>query len=126
MDKSTNSLNWFEIPATDLSRAKKFYQTIFDISLDETVTGKSKMALFPADPDSGKATGALVQSPYHMPSNEGSVIYLNANPSMDKVISRVEAAGGKIVVPKTSVGKYGNIAFINDSEGNKVGIHSMD
>jgi len=126
MDKSTNSLNWFEIPATDLSRAKKFYQTIFDISLDETVTGKSKMAFFPADPDSGKASGALVQSPYHMPSNEGSVIYLNANPSMDKVISRVEAAGGKIVVPKTSVGKYGNIAFINDSEGNKVGIHSMD
>lgn len=126
MDKSTNPLNWFEIPATDLSRAKKFYQTIFDISLDETATGKSKMALFPSNSGIEKAAGALVQSPYHIPSNEGSVIYLNANPSIDKVISRVEAAGGKIVVPKRSVGKYGNIAFIKDSEGNKVGIHSMN
>ncbi|MFQ3174660.1 MAG: putative enzyme related to lactoylglutathione lyase [Flavobacterium sp.] len=126
MHKSTNSLSWFEIPATDLARAQTFYETIFDISLEETTTGKTKMALFPVDTGSGKVIGALVQSPYHIPSNEGSVIYLNANPSMDKVMSRVNAAGGKIVVPKTSVDKYGNIAFIIDSEGNKVGIHSIN
>jgi predicted enzyme related to lactoylglutathione lyase len=126
MHKSSNSLSWFEIPATDLSRAQTFYETIFDISLEETTTGKTKMALFPVDTGSGEVIGALVQSPYHIPSNEGSVIYLNANPAMDKVMSRVESAGGKIVVPKTSVDKYGNIAFIIDSEGNKVGIHSTN
>jgi predicted enzyme related to lactoylglutathione lyase len=126
MHKSSNSLSWFEIPATDLTRAQTFYEIIFDISLEETTTGKTKMALFPVDTGSGEVIGALVQSSYHIPSNEGSVIYLNANPAMDKVMSRVESAGGKIVVPKTSVDKYGNIAFIIDSEGNKVGIHSTN
>jgi predicted enzyme related to lactoylglutathione lyase len=126
MDKSTNSLNWFEIPATDISRAKNFYQTIFDISLEENIMDDAKMAFFPWEMGSGKATGALVQSPYHIPSMDGSLVYLNANPSMDNVLSKVEAAGGKIVVPKTSIKDYGYIAFIRDTEGNKVGIHSIN
>lgn len=126
MDTTTNALNWFEIPATDIARSKKFYETIFEIQLEDFEMGDMKMAMFPYESGSGKATGALAQSDNHKPSMEGSIIYLNANPAMDNVLSRVEAAGGKVLMPKTSIGENGNIAFIMDTEGNNVGIHSME
>ena len=126
MDNTTNSLNWFEIPALDVTRSQKFYETIFDIKMDPFEMGDNKMAFFPSSPESGKATGSLVQSPSHKPSMEGSIIYLNANPAMDNVLAKVEAAGGKVLAPKMSIGEHGNIAFIMDTEGNNVGIHSIE
>ena len=124
MDNNSNSLNWFEIPAVDVARSKKFYETIFGITMEDNVMDDNIMAFFPWKPGSGKATGALVQSPNHKPSMEGTVVYLNANPAMDSVISKIEAAGGKVLMPKTSIGEHGNIAFIMDTEGNNVGLHS--
>ena len=124
MDSSTNSLNWFEIPALDIDRSRTFYETIFDIKMEPNEMNGSKMAFFPWVAGSGKATGSLVQSEMHKPSVDGSVIYLNANPSMDTLLTKVEAAGGKILAPKMSIGEHGNIAFILDTEGNKIGIHS--
>ncbi len=126
MDNTTNSLNWFEIPATDIERGKKFYETIFDIEMDSQEMEGVKMAFFPWAEGNGKATGAVAQSENHKPSVEGSIIYLNANPAMDNVIARVEEAGGKVLAPKMSIGEHGNIAFIMDTEGNNVGIHSID
>jgi predicted enzyme related to lactoylglutathione lyase len=126
MDNTTNSLNWFEIPALDIDRSKKFYETIFEMKMDPMDMGDSKMAFFPWTPGSGKATGAVVQSPQHKPSMEGSIIYLNANPAMDNVLARVEAAGGKVLAPKMNIGEHGNIAFIMDTEGNTIGIHSVE
>lgn len=126
MTNETNTLNWFEIPAVDVNRSQKFYETIFDMKMEPMEMGDNKMAFFPWKPGSGKATGALVQSPNHKPSMEGSIIYLNANPAMDNVMARVEAAGGKVLAPKMSIGEHGNIAFIMDTEGNNVGIHSVE
>jgi predicted enzyme related to lactoylglutathione lyase len=126
MDNTTNSLNWFEIPASDIDRSKKFYETIFDIQMESFVMGETQMSFFPYDPGSGKATGAIAQSAQHKSSMEGSIIYLNANPNMDNVMARVESAGGKVLVPKMSIGENGNIAFIMDTEGNNVGIHSVE
>lgn len=126
MDATANSLNWFEIPATDIKRSKKFYETIFDIEMEDQNMGDNEMAFFPWSPGSGKATGSIVKSPTHTPSMEGSIVYLNANPNMDGVLSKVEAAGGKILVPKMNIGEHGNIAFIMDTEGNNVGIHSTN
>ena len=126
MDKTTNSLNWFEIPATDITRSTKFYETIFGIEMEENNMGDAKMSFFPWEAGSGKATGAVVQSPQHKPSIEGTIVYLNANPNMDGVLAKVEEAGGKILVPKMSIGEHGNIAFIMDTEGNNVGIHSVE
>ena len=124
MDNTTNSLNWFEIPAINIARSKKFYETIFGIEMEDNEMGEDKMAFFPWTPGSGKATGAVVQSKNHKPSMEGTVVYLNANPSMGNVLDKVDGAGGKVLVPKTSIGEHGNIAFIMDTEGNNVGIHS--
>jgi len=127
MDKNTNALNWFEIPATDINRAKSFYENIFGIQMEHQSMMGMEMAFFPYEEKSGKASGALVQSGMHKPSQDGAVIYLNANPNMDEVIGRIEKAGGKMVMPKTNISpEVGNMAFFIDSEGNKVALHSQN
>lgn len=127
MDKSTNSLNWFEIPATDIVRGKKFYEDIFGIQMEQSSMMGMEMAMFPSDMGNGKASGALVQGPMHKPSQDGCVIYLNANPNMDSVIEKIEQNGGKVVMPKTKINEeVGNMAFFIDSEGNKMALHSQN
>lgn len=126
MDNNTNSLNWFEIPVTDINRAKAFYETIFEISMEVQNMDDAEMAFFPFSPGSGKANGSLAKSPMHKPSTEGTIVYLNANPNMDAVLNKVENAGGKVITPKTAIGEHGNIAFIIDTEGNNIGIHSIN
>ncbi len=127
MDKNTNSLNWFEIPAVDINRASKFYEEIFSLEMSpmQEMMGM-KMAGFPADMGNGKASGALVQSNMHKPSMDGCVIYLNANPEIKTVIDRIEKAGGKILMPKTQITpEIGFMAFFTDTEGNKMGLHAQ-
>ena len=127
MDTKANSLNWFEIPATDINRAKNFYENIFGIKMESQEMMGMKMAFFPAEPNSGKANGGLVQSPQHKPSMDGSVIYLNANPKMDAVLEKIEKAGGKVLMPKTKISdEVGNMAQFVDSEGNRVALHSQN
>jgi len=128
MDKNSNSLNWFEIPALDIERASKFYETIFGIKMEkmQEMMGM-KMAGFPADMGNGKASGALVQSAQHKPSMDGCVIYLNANPKIQTVINRIEKAKGKILMPKTQISpEIGYMAFFVDTEGNKVALHAQN
>lgn len=125
MDTNTNSLNWFEIPATDIKRAKKFYQAIFKIKMNEMDMMGTKMAFFPWAEGSGKATGALCQSKMHKPSKtSGPIIYLNANPDLKTVLGRVTKAGGKVIMPKTQIGDFGHMAFFIDTEGNRMALHS--
>ncbi|MEO8112310.1 MAG: VOC family protein [Ginsengibacter sp.] len=127
MDKNSNSLNWFEIPAIDIARATKFYETIFDVEMTpmREMMGM-KMTGFPMEMGSGKASGGLAQSPQHKPAMDGSVIYLNANPGIQTVIDRVEKANGKVIMPKTQISpEIGYMAFIVDTEGNKVGLHAQ-
>ena len=124
MSSETNALNWFEIPATDISRAKKFYESIFEIKMEEMEMPDMKYAMFPFDPMKAKVAGGLAQSPLHVPSATGSIIYLNANPDLQKVFDRIENAGGKITMPKTSIGQNGFMAFFTDTEGNTMALHS--
>ena len=67
--------------------------------------------------------GALVCGEGYVPSSSGAIVYLNCNPSLDAVLGRVEAAGGRIVVPRTDIGENGAFAFILDTEGNRVALH---
>lgn len=128
MEKDANSLNWFEIPAADLTRARKFYETIFNCQMDEypEMMGM-KMVGFPSNPGNRKANGALCQSEFHKPSQDGSIIYLNANPSIQNIIDRIETAGGKVVMPKTQISpEIGFMAFFIDTEGNRMGLHGQN
>ncbi len=121
-----NVFNWIEIPAADLDRAVKFYNTILnDTCRVEDFMGM-KMAILPMGGEKEGAGGALVEADGFKPSTEGTLAYLNSGHDLSTVLSRVEGAGGKIIMPKTSIGEPGYIALIIDCEGNKVGLHSMN
>lgn len=129
LSADNNALTWFEIPVEDIQRAQKFYETILDIKL-ETVKGNpaEETLFFPRKPDtimatSGILSGALVKSERMKPGQDGPLIYLNASPSIQNVLDKVEAAGGKIVAPVTKI-SAGLIAVFIDSEGNKLALHA--
>ncbi|HEY0030606.1 MAG TPA: VOC family protein [Bacteroidia bacterium] len=125
MEKNANVINWFEIPVTDLTRAKKFYETIMDITMSENRMGPLNMGFFPYEMGSGKLSGALVEGEGYKPSSEGALIYLNCNPDLSLALNKIENAGGKTLLPKTEIGPgLGFMAFFLDTEGNKVGLHS--
>jgi predicted enzyme related to lactoylglutathione lyase len=122
-----HSISWFEIPSIDLSRAQKFYESVFSMTMIPLDTPNIKMRMFPVESHTS-VTGAVVNSDgFHKPSaTEGPLIYLNANPDVQGVLDKVEAAGGKIIVPKTLISpEYGYIAVFTDTEGNRVGLHSV-
>ena len=125
MSSETNAINWFEIPVKDIPRAKAFYEKILDIKMQEMEMPGMKYAMFPFNPGNGKVSGGLALSPMHTPGMTGSIIYLNANPDLQKVLDRVENAGGKITMPKTSIGQNGFMAFFIDTEGNNMALHSV-
>ncbi|GAC1301577.1 MAG: VOC family protein [Mucilaginibacter sp.] len=125
MDGSVNILNWFEISVADIARAKKFYEEIFSIEMNESDMMGMKMAFFPMENINGKVSGSLVQGPYHKPSADGAKIYFNANPSMDAILAKIEKAGGKVTMPKTKIAAdIGYMANFTDTEGNGVALHS--
>ena len=121
-----NAISWFEIPSTDLDRATKFYETIFDITLGPLDTPEIKMRMFPLEDMTGVG-GAIVDSGgFHRPSStDGPLLYLNANPDVQNVLDKVEASGGKIIVPKMSIGEYGFMCAFIDTEGNRIALHSV-
>ena len=122
-----NAISWFEIPATDLARAQKFYETIFSVSLIPMDMPNIRMRMFPIDDMQNGIGGAVVDSSgFHNPSaTDGPLIYLNGQPDVQQVLDKVDAAGGSIMVPKTEISpEYGYMAVILDTEGNRIGLHS--
>lgn len=115
-------IDWFEIPVTDLNRAIEFYSHIFSYSeMPQIDLGGFKMAFFPSE------AGALCMGEFYKPSNDGVVLYFSANPDLNVVLSKVEAAGGKIIMPKKQISEqYGYMALFTDSEGNRLALHSTN
>lgn len=127
MNANTNALNWFEIPVTDMQRAKHFYQVVFGIHMEDMDMPGMTMAMFPYESNSGKLSGALVKSEYHRPSKDGVIVYLNANPDMKEILQRIEDEHGEVVMPKTQISpEIGYMAFFIDSEGNRIALHSQN
>lgn len=124
MNKDSHSLNWFEIPVLEIERAKKYYEQIFQVEMTVSTMDDTEMAFFPWKPGSGKAHGCLAKSPNHTPSVQGTIVYLNANPSLEEVVKRVESAGGRVMIEHMNIGEHGHIAYMIDSEGNHVGLHA--
>ncbi len=122
-----NAISWFEIPAENLDRAKKFYEAVFETTLTTMRAGPSgpRMAVFPVDPTKG-VSGALAQGTGYSPTLFGTKVYLSVGDDLGVVLARVEAAGGKIVVPKTAISpQFGFMGAFVDTEGNWVGLHSL-
>jgi uncharacterized protein len=127
MKPQEDNLNWFEIPARDIERAARFYETIFGIRMRRQNVKGTEMAIFPARTGNGKAVGGLAKSELHRPNMEGPKIYLNGNPDLSAALDRVEEAGGKVTMPKTKISdELGYMAFFVDTEGNGMALHSSD
>ena len=119
---------WFEIPALDLDRAMRFYAAVLGSSFKrEEAPGDlpGKLAIFEFGECRG-AGGALMQHPGLVPSTrEGVIVYLSGGENLADPLSRVDAAGGSVLLPKMAIGPYGFIAHFQDSEGNRIGLHSV-
>ncbi|ACB75553.1 VOC family protein [Opitutus terrae] len=120
----TNALNWFEIHVADFDRAKRFYETILDERLESFDTPEAKMGVFQCDTENGVG-GAIVAKKGSAPGGSGgTLVYLNADGKLDAVLGRVGTAGGKVTQGRTPIPPHGFIGFIQDTEGNRVGLHS--
>lgn len=115
-----NALNWFEIFVADLPRAQAFYETVLKLKLRSEMFEGLAHAIFP----NKDLAGALVKHPRRGPSGDGAVVYLNCAGKLDECLARVVPSGGSIVLPKTDIGPPGFIAWMKDTEGNVIGLHS--
>ena len=123
MTDETNPVNWFEIPVDDLERAKQFYETVFGLKLSLNEMGPMKMAWFPMTPGGSGATGTLMKSEGYAPSHAGTLVYFSVT-DVEGTLAKVNANGGKTLMPKTGIGEHGYIAHFQDCEGNRVALHS--
>ncbi|MCE1184075.1 MAG: VOC family protein [Zoogloea sp.] len=116
-------INWFEIPVLDMARAVRFYEATLACSLRLEDMGATRLAVFPyAQPATG---GALCAGPGFKPGLDGIVIYLDAGPDLAATLARAEAAGAEVLLPSMQISpEIGSIAWIKDSEGNRVGLHA--
>jgi predicted enzyme related to lactoylglutathione lyase len=118
-----NPVTWFEIPVANMTRAKAFYEFVFNLSLETHEVGFLLMAWFPMEDKGAGATGALVQAASYSPAREGVLIYFSVE-DIDATLERVTEKGGGLLQSKTGIGEYGFVGYFLDSEGNRIGLHS--
>ena len=122
-----NPVAWFEIYVQDLERARLFYETVLGITLSELnspIEGM-KMLAFPAGQDKYGATGALVRMEGAPKGTGGTLVYCSCKDCAVEA-ARAADAGGTLVKGKFSIAPFGAIAMVTDTEGNMVGLHSME
>jgi len=112
-----------EIPATDISRAIDFYQAIFDITIEKLEFPGMEMGILPYE--NQVVTATIVKGEGYEPSAKGITTYLNGGNNLQTILDKVEDSGGKIITPKTPhADESGFFALFQDTEGNKLGLHS--
>ena len=122
--KFNNVVGWFEIYVQDMLRAKKFYESVFDRKLEKLSNPGIEMWSFQGDQNSYGSPGALVKMP-GCPSGQNSVIVYFSCVDCANEESKVKQNGGKVHKSKMSIGQYGYISLVYDTEGNMFGLHSM-
>ena len=119
-------VHWFEIYVDDMPRAKQFYESVFEITLTQLDSKMDmEMWVFPAEEGASGATGALAKMDGVKSGNNSTLIYFSSQ-DCDITSQRVIDAGGKVVHPKFSIGEHGFIAIAVDTEGNTIGLHSIN
>jgi predicted enzyme related to lactoylglutathione lyase len=123
-----NPIRWFEVYVQDMDRAKKFYESMFQVKLEllsNPNDSSIEMWKFPSAVDQWGATGALVKMDGFPSGGNSVLIYFGcADCAIEE--SRVVKSGGRIQKTKTSIGQYGFITLAYDTEGNMIGLHSME
>src|SRR5512139_1749778 len=121
----TNPVIWFEIPVKDTGRARTFYEKVFGLELTPEEMGPYKMTFFPWTEGAPGAAGTLIQGETYEPSHAGTVVYFSVE-DIEEALRKVSANSGRTLLPKKSIGAYGFIAHFEDTEGNRLALHSMN
>jgi len=119
-----NPVGWFDINVGSLDRAKKFYETVFNLKLTDAPIEWGKQSFFPFNPQIPNISGALVEKVDFAPNKNNTVIYFETQDCIAEE-SRIVKAGGKVVQPKMHIGDFGYVSIFIDTEGNIVGLHSI-
>lgn len=115
---------WYEIPVSDMDRAKAFYEAVFKVSIQIVDFGGVLMGWFPHNEKVTGATGTLIKQESYIPSKEGTLVYFFSE-DVQIELDRVEAAGGTIYQEKTKISdEHGCMGVFIDTEGNRVALHS--
>ena len=118
-------VGWLEIYVKDMPRAKKFYEAVLSVQLERLESAELEMWSFPRPMDDGNGTsGALVKMNEGPSGGNSVIIYFNCEDCATEA-SRVSSNGGKVTKKKFPIGKFGFAALITDTEGNVIGLHSM-
>ena len=120
-----NAISWFEIPSTQLDQTQAFYEAVLDCKMRREAMGPSEGAVFPYE---GEGIGGCVMAgpSAPVPGAGGTLIYLDASPSLDAALARATAAGGRIVMARQALPPgMGFIAHITDPDGNRIGLHAL-
>jgi uncharacterized protein len=121
---TNNPVGWFEIYVQDMNRAKTFYESVFGVQLAKLDSPGIDMLAFPMQPDRYGAPGALVRMPGFLSGNTSVIVYFTcADCGVEE--AKAAKAGGRVVKPKSSIGQYGYISLVTDTEGNMIGLHSV-
>lgn len=121
---SSNPVGWFEIYVQDMTRARSFYESVFGHRLDRLASPEIEMWAFPMQPDGPGSGGALVRMEGYPSGQNSTLVYFTCDDCAVEA-KRASEAGGAIFKDKFSIGEYGFIALVTDTEGNMIGLHSM-
>ncbi len=124
MNPKRNPVGWFEIYVQDMDRAKTFYEKTLEVTFEKLESPRVELWAFPFNTDAPGAAGSLVKMEGKDSGSGGTIIYFSC---ADCAVEAGRAAqhGGKVVKEKFSIGQYGFIAFVEDTEGNMIGLHSI-
>jgi predicted enzyme related to lactoylglutathione lyase len=121
-----NAITWFEIPSTDLNKAQAFYEAVLECKMRREPMGPSQGAVFPYEAETGVGGAILAGPTAPAPASGGTLIYLDASPSLDAALARAVKAGGKVALPRQALPPgLGFFAHITDLDGNRVGLHAL-
>jgi predicted enzyme related to lactoylglutathione lyase len=118
-----NQIVWFDLPVLDLDRAIRFYSAVLGVTVKKEEYPGMAIGVLPHKDD--EVSGCLHKSDTDKPTTHGALLYFNAQGRLDEAIAAVEPSGGKILKPKHAIGPYGFRAVVQDSEGNRIALHSM-
>jgi uncharacterized protein len=119
---TSNPVRYVEIPVSDMDRAVRFYEAVLGMSLERTSIDGHPMALFPYLDGAPGVTAALAQGDSYVPGRQGARVYFSVA-DIEATLARANAAGGRTLYPKTSIGDLGWVAEFEDSEGKCIAIH---
>ncbi|WP_340201791.1 VOC family protein [Ascidiimonas sp. W6] len=120
-----NMVGWFEIPVVEMPRAKKFYETVFEITISVQDFNGTLMGWFPFVESKGGASGSLIQNKAYTPSEQKGVLIYFSSEDVNQELNQIPQAGGKILQPKTQISEeIGYMAIFLDTEGNRIALHS--